>query len=116
MFYCEAWTGLAHEWSLSFVTSRYVLAFWYYLEIIPDASSVVFVMNNPSKHTFYIYLFTCEICSKVTITTERRHGCHSGVFVNLNIFLPLFLLLTLSKYIYLQERKHKRNYLGITGN
>ena len=107
--------------SLSFVNSRYVLAFWYYLEIMPDALSVVSIVNrcnrkkilslrencNPIKHPDNIYLFKvndrntrkrCEICSKLTIKTpERLQRRRYDVFiVKSEHFSYIFLKLTLS--------------------
>ena len=66
--------------SLSFVNSRYVLAFWYYLEIMPDALSVVSVVNrcNRKRYSHCVKIATrlntqiTFTCSKLTIETLEK--------------------------------------------
>ena len=60
-----------------------------------QANIYMFKVNNKNARV------RCEICSKLTIKTERRHWCRSNVFIVNFEHIPhlvlVFLLLTLSR-------------------
>ena len=49
----------------------------------------------------------CEMCSKLTIkTSERRHGVVLVSIVNISDLFLVFLLLTLSRYLFCKAHSH----------
>ena len=71
----------------------------------------MFKVNNKNTRT------SCEICSKLTMKTpERRHWRRSSVFIvnseHISHLIPVFLLLTLSRYM-LAGNNLLKNYYSL---